>query len=133
MTHDPIEPQYVPENPPQYPAYYGAPPTYGTPPSYGYPPQYQGQPWAAPPYPPYYQPVRATTNGYAIASMVLGILWVFWIGSVLAVIFGVIARRQINQRHEAGEGMAVAGLVLGILGVCLLVIPNVAFAIAAVV
>ena len=43
--------------------------------------------------------------------MVLGILWIFWIGSVLAVLFGFIARQQIKQRREADDAMAVAGLV----------------------
>ena len=28
--------------------------------------------------------VQTTTNGLAIASMVLGILWIYWIGSILA-------------------------------------------------
>jgi hypothetical protein len=28
------------------------------------------------------------TNGLAIASMVLGIVWVYWLGSVLALVFG---------------------------------------------
>jgi hypothetical protein len=53
----------------------------------------------------------------AIASMVLGILWLWWIGSVLALIFGYVARSQIRQRHEGGNGMAVAGIVLGWIGV----------------
>jgi hypothetical protein len=32
-------------------------------------------------------------NGLAIASMVLGILWLYWIGSILALIFGLVARQ----------------------------------------
>src|SRR3954466_4643276 len=76
--------------PPTGPAY---PPTpYGPPPGYGqYHPQYQ-QPygWAPPP--------SVGTNGMAIASMVLGILWIYWVGSVLALVFGYIARSQIKQR-----------------------------------
>ena len=39
------------------------------------------------------------------------------VGSVLAVIFGLVARRQIKERNEAGDGMAIAGIVLGILGI----------------
>jgi hypothetical protein len=74
----------------------------------GYPPQY--------PYPyPAYRP--QSTNGMAIASMVVGILWLYWIGSVLALIFGYIALNQIKERNEAGRGMAVAGIVLGWIGV----------------
>ena len=41
--------------------------------------------------------VQKTTNGLAIASMVLGIVWVYWIGSILALIFGYIAKGQINE------------------------------------
>jgi hypothetical protein len=73
-------------------------PGYGPPP-YGYP----GHGYA---------PTR--TSGYAIAALVLGIVWVFWIGSVLAVIFGHIALNETNREPQVqGKGMAIAGLVLG--------------------
>jgi hypothetical protein len=49
--------------------------------------------------------------------MVLGILWLYWIGSILALVFGYIARNQIRERGEAGGGMATAGIVLGWIGV----------------
>ena len=75
---------------------------------YGPPP---GYPWAPPP---------QRTNGMAVASMVLGILWIYWIGSILALVFGYIARNQIRERGESGSGMAVAGIVLGWVGVGIL-------------
>ena len=79
-------------------------------------PQQYGQPY---PYPyPYAPPQR--TNGMAIASMVLGILWLYWIGSILALVFGYVARKQIRERGEAGGGMATAGIVLGWIGVGIL-------------
>jgi len=53
----------------------------------------------------------------AVASMVLGILWIYWIGSILALVFGYIAKRQIRERGESGGGMATAGIVLGWIGV----------------
>jgi hypothetical protein len=56
----------------------------------------------------------------AVASLVLGILWIYWIGSVLALVFGYIAKQQIQQRGEAGAGMAVAGIVLGWVGIGIL-------------
>ncbi|MFL5688444.1 MAG: DUF4190 domain-containing protein, partial [Chloroflexota bacterium] len=64
-------------------------------------------------------PPRRSTNGMAIASMVLGIVWVCGIGSILALIFGYIARRQIRDSMGAqgGDGMAIAGIVLGWIGV----------------
>jgi len=65
-----------------------------------------------------------STSGLAIASMVLGILWIWWIGSVLAVIFGHVALNQIKQSDGArgGRGMAIAGLVLGYIGVATLIL-----------
>ena len=46
--------------------------------------------------------------------MVLGIVWIYWIGSILAVIFGHRALKQIDQSQgrEGGRGMALAGLIL---------------------
>jgi hypothetical protein len=49
--------------------------------------------------------------------MVLGIVWVYWIGSILAIIFGFVARSQIRERRQNGDGMAIAGIVLGFVGV----------------
>lgn len=75
--------------------------------------------------------VQRPTNGMAVASLVLGILWVYWIGSILAVIFAYIARRQLKTRDEAGKGLATAGLALGWVGVGILLILIVAFIITA--
>jgi Domain of unknown function (DUF4190) len=61
--------------------------------------------------------VPQRTNGMAIAAMVLGIVWFWWIGSILALIFGYVALRQIKERNESGRGMAVAGIVLGCVGI----------------
>jgi len=61
-------------------------------------------------------------NGMAIASMVLGIVWVYWIGSILALIFGFIALRQIRERNENGRGLAIAGVVLGSVGAVFLIL-----------
>ena len=83
-------------------------------------PQYQPGPYQQPyPY-PYAQP--RTTNGLAIASMVLGILWLYWIGSILALVFGYVARDQIKRSGQAGDGMAIAGIVLGWVGIGFLVL-----------
>jgi hypothetical protein len=89
-------------------------PPYQTPP---------GVPQYAPGYPPpgyVLAPVQQTrTNGFAIASLVLGILWIYWIGSVLALVFGYIAKSQIDRSSgiQSGRGMAIAGIVLGWIGV----------------
>ena len=94
--------------------------------AYGQPPQ-QGAypaPYGAPGGYPYAPPQR--TNGMAIASMVLGILWIYWIGSILALIFGYMARNQIRERGEGGAGMATAGIVLGWIGVGIFVVVVIA-------
>ncbi|HEY5012778.1 MAG TPA: DUF4190 domain-containing protein, partial [Acidimicrobiia bacterium] len=65
----------------------------------------QAQPGSAPPMqappPGYYygtaQAQKQSTNGFAIASMVLGIIWIYWIGSILALVFGYMARKQIDE------------------------------------
>ena len=68
------------------------------------------------------------TNGMAIASMVLGILWLYWIGSILALVFGYMAKRQIRDSGgtQAGSGMATAGIVLGWIGMAALAVTIVA-------
>jgi len=61
---------------------------------------------------------QGKNSGLAIASMVLGIVWVFYIGSVLAVIFGHVALSKMKKDPSiGGRGFAVAGVVLGWLGV----------------
>src|SRR5437879_6309887 len=64
---------------------------------------------------------RPPTNGLAIASLVLGILWIFWLGSILAVVFGHVALGQIRRSKQSGRGLAIAGLTLGWLGLGLLI------------
>ena len=79
---------------------------------------------APPPYAPYPAPVYQSTNGLAVASLVAGFLWIGWLGSILAVIFGHIALGQINRSggREGGSGLAIAGLVLGYMGVATLLL-----------
>jgi len=57
------------------------------------------------------------TNTLAILALVFGIIG----GGVVPVILGHLARAQIRRTGEAGDGMAVAGLVLGYLGIAILV------------
>ncbi|MFM7272049.1 MAG: DUF4190 domain-containing protein [Actinomycetes bacterium] len=78
-------------------------------------------------YAPRIQPVGTAagrTNGFAIAALVLGCVGAFTcgVGSVLAVVFGFIARSQIRQRGEQGNGMALAGIILGFVVIALFVI-----------
>jgi hypothetical protein len=56
-------------------------------------------------------------NGLSITSLVLGIVWVYAIGSILAVVFGHIALHQIKAHPgQKGKRLAIAGLILGYLG-----------------
>ncbi len=88
-------------------------------------------PYAPPPpagygygYAPGYRPVR--TNGLAVASLVLGIVgWALCgVGSIVAIVLGLVARNQIRASggQEAGDGMATAGVILGCVGLVLFVV-----------
>lgn len=63
------------------------------------------------------------SNGFAVASLVLGIIGIPFsctiIVPILAAIFGGVALMQINSRAsevQSGKGLAIAGLVCGIIG-----------------
>jgi hypothetical protein len=63
----------------------------------------------------YYSPqLPAPTNGLAIGSLICAFIPFF--GSILAVALGHAARAKIKQTGERGDGLAIAGLVLGYLG-----------------
>ena len=61
------------------------------------------------------------TNSMAVASMLCGIGQIFFwfLAGVPAIVFGHIARRQIRETGDAGDGMALAGLIMGYVGVLL--------------
>ena len=70
----------------------------------------------------YGAPQQQDTNGAAIAALVSGILGLtlfFGIASIPALICGYIARNQIRQSQgrQGGAGMAMAGIILGWIGV----------------
>jgi hypothetical protein len=55
----------------------------------------------------------------AVASLICGIAEFFTLGiaAVPAVILGHVARTNIKRTGERGDGLAIAGLVLGYLGI----------------
>ena len=58
------------------------------------------------------------TNNLAIVSLVSGILgWTLlpWIGSIVAIVTGHMARAEIRRNAETqeGDGLAIAGLIMG--------------------
>jgi hypothetical protein len=59
------------------------------------------------------------TNGKAVGSLVCGVLTLMTAGltGLPAVVLGHVARSEIRRRGEGGDGLALAGLVLGWLSV----------------
>jgi hypothetical protein len=55
------------------------------------------------------------TNRLAIWSLVLAIVTLGGVGSVLGVVLGVKARHRISETGERGAGVALAGIVVGVL------------------
>ena len=68
--------------------------------------------------------IQKSISGMAIASLVLGILWLYWVGSILALVFGYMGRTAIDREPDriGGRGLATAGIVLGWVGVSVLVV-----------
>jgi hypothetical protein len=64
-------------------------------------------------------PPRRVTNGFAIAALVLGILWLGGLGAVFALAFGLVALKQIKRSGgtQSGDGLALAGAILGGVGI----------------
>jgi Domain of unknown function (DUF4190) len=128
----------VPTPPLAYPEYAGyAPPQgYAAPATgyAGYPPGYPGYPGYSG-YPALTYQRR--TNGLAIAAMTTSIVGIpllscYGIGvfvSLAGAIMGHIARRQVREREEDGGGMALAGIIVGWIGVglSLLVVAGLVF------
>ena len=71
--------------------------------------------------------INKQTNNLAIVSLIAGILgWtaVPWIGSIVAIITGHMARAEIRRNPDTmeGDGLAVGGLLLGWLMVALSIV-----------
>ena len=78
----------------------------------------------APGTPPIIPAKTKKTSGLAVASLILGICaftCLPFIGAILALIFGMIARGDIKRSggEKSGSGMATAGIILGTLGLVL--------------
>jgi hypothetical protein len=98
---------------------YGQQPAYGQPtgqPGYGQQPygqqQYGQQPYGQPAYgqQPGYAPqaYARPTNTMAILALVMAFVF-----APAGLILGIVARRQIKQTGEEGEGLALAGIIVG--------------------
>jgi hypothetical protein len=139
---DPNQPQGYP--PP------GGYPDYGQNPPYGQGTPYdQGQQYGQPPggypqagqypppgmYPQYGYPAYPSsgTNGLAIASLVLGIAQIFlwFVAGIPAIILGAVALRQVRLSGQSGRGMAIAGIILGSIGIVLSILLIILIIVAA--
>ena len=118
----PPPPPAVPESARPAPYATTTPPAAYAPPAYAQP--------GAPAYAPQYG-YGARTNPLAIVSLVLSLVAVFiwFLGSLGAVICGHIALSQIKRTGEGGRGLALAGVIIGYIGLGFAVLTGVIYAI----
>ncbi|UVI35211.1 DUF4190 domain-containing protein [Brevibacterium spongiae] len=98
--------------------------SYSQNPAYGANQQYAGGP-------SYVYQQLPPTNVLAIIGMcasIFGFVSSFFIGGIAGIIMGHIARKQIRERGERGDGMAVAALWVGYIGTALWILFWVFFA-----
>ncbi|MCX4745525.1 DUF4190 domain-containing protein [Kitasatospora sp. NBC_01287] len=77
-----------------------------------------------PPFAPYdaQPPTHRGTNGLAVTSLVTGLTCCLW---PAALGFGIASLVQLRRRRQSGRGLAVAGVVLGVLGLLASVLAGV--------
>jgi hypothetical protein len=103
---------------------YGQQPAYGQPtgqPGYGQQPygqqQYGQQPYGQQPYgqPAYGQQPGYAPQAYARPTNTMAILALVmaFVFAPAGLILGIVARRQIKQTGEEGDGLALAGIIVG--------------------
>ncbi|MGZ8176574.1 DUF4190 domain-containing protein [Williamsia sp. SKLECPSW1] len=116
------QPPYGQEQP------YGQQPPHGQEPGFGKEPPFGGQPpYGAPQPPPYAYPMVRQTNGKAIGALVCGIAGLvtclLFLG-IPAVILGNLALAEIDESRGTQDGrqMAIAGRILGWVGVALMIL-----------
>jgi hypothetical protein len=63
---------------------------------------------------PYGYPPASRTNALAVASLICSVAGVATcVSAPVGAVLGHVARRQIRERGEAGDGLALAGIVVG--------------------
>lgn len=114
---------------------------YAQQPGYGQPPASGQQPYAQQPYGGQYAggeysggyTMAPKTNTMALVSLIssiLGFTAVPFLGSIVGIITGHMALRQIRDTGESGAGLAKAGLIIGYVVVALailLLVGSIAF------
>jgi hypothetical protein len=87
------------------PSAYGPLSAYGPPPGYGPPPRYGHATYQRP------------TNTLAILALVMAFVF-----APAGLVLGIVARRQIRQTGEEGDGLALAGIIVGAIACALVVL-----------
>lgn len=68
---------------------------------------------------------KRKTNGFAIASLIFGILsfmpFFNYFSQILAIVFGIIGYKRTKKGY-GGKGLAIAGITLGIISFLLIVL-----------
>lgn len=96
---------------------------YGQDPAYGQGGYGQGAPYGG--YPPAYGQERPKRNGLGIAALVLGILSIVLFFTVIggivlgiaAIVLGFIGRGRAKRGEASNGGMAIAGILTGLIGI----------------
>ena len=65
--------------------------------------------------PEYGPPAADRINKMAVWSLVLSILTLGGLGSVAGIWLGATARRRVAETGERGHGLAVAGIIVGVI------------------
>jgi hypothetical protein len=65
--------------------------------------------------PTYAPPTTRRTNRMAIWSLILSILTLGGLGSIAGIVLGTAARRRIAVTGEGGSGLAMAGVIVGVI------------------
>ena len=116
QSRPPVDPYAPVDYPNNYPPPPGYPPPGYPPPLYP-PPSYPG--YSADPYDPYRTGTPAGTNGMAIGALVsslVGLALCFcFIPSIVGIVLGVISMAQTSRTGQDGHGMALAGVIVGVI------------------
>lgn len=86
-----------------------------------------GGSWSAPP--DAYGAAPPRTEPFAVVSLVCSIAAVSFcfVGSIAGIVFGHIARSRIKRSGDRGSGLALAGLIVGYVGLAFVVLGIAAF------
>jgi len=100
-------------------------------PAYLAPPAQPTHPWDRSTQPGWNAPPQRTSP-FAIASLILSIIWLGGLGSLLGIIFGAVSLSEIRKSANRlnGSAMATAGIVIGSVGLLVTILLAIAIPLA---